>query len=203
MKTCPCVLTGTLTSPDKINGASRESVSTVNKAQLTATGNGLLLKFNSETPNLLQDGVYTPNQRHVTTDGFHEERCFYIHGASSPACGKFLKLMQRPLRQFVTTAWKSSLYRTGGAPRTYALRCRFAGLHKWLPSVLQTATICDAAKKIPKCPADYFHKDAKHTKSFLQLAITVDLIKWPDTGQEDSCCAGSVWGIVTHILACS
>lgn len=122
------------------------------------------------------------------------ERCFYIHGASSPACGKFLKLMQRPLRQFVTTAWKSSLYRTGGAPRTYALRCRFAGLHKWLPSVLQTAPICDAAKKIPKCPADYFHKDAKHTKSFLQLAITVDLIKWPDTGQEDSCCAGSVWG---------
>lgn len=64
MKTCPCVLTGTLTSPDKINGASRESISTVNKAQLTATGNGLLLKFNSETPDLLQDGVYTPNQRH-------------------------------------------------------------------------------------------------------------------------------------------
>lgn len=74
MKTCPCVLTGTLTSPDKINGASRESISTVNKAQLTATGNGLLLKFNSETPDLLQDGVYTPNQRHVTTDGFHESR---------------------------------------------------------------------------------------------------------------------------------
>lgn len=45
------------------------------------------------------------------------ERCFYIDGASSPACGKFLKLMQRPLRQFVTTAWKTSLYRTCSSHR--------------------------------------------------------------------------------------
>lgn len=55
------------------------------------------------------------------------ERCFYIDGASSPACGKFLKLMQRPLRQFVTTAWKSSLYRRCSSHlRTSLSICRFA-----------------------------------------------------------------------------
>lgn len=207
MKTCPCVLTGTLTSPDKINGASRESISTVNKAQLTATGNGLLLKFNSETPDLLQDGVYTPNQRHVTTDCFHESRLageVFLYWWSFVTC--LWKVPETDATTSTTICYHSLKEftvpdrRCSSHLRASLSICRFA----------QMAAICVTnchnlwrCKKIPKCPADYFHKDAKHTKSFLQLAITVDLIKWPDTGQEDSCCAGSVWGIVTHIFACS
>lgn len=188
MKTCPCVLTGTLTSPDKINGASRESISTVNKAQLTATGNGLLLKFNSETPDLLQDGVYTPNQRHVTTGEV------FLYWRSFVTC--LWKVPETDATTSTTICYHSLKEFT--VPDVLLALTRFAvdlqvctnGCHLCY-KLPQFVTL---QKKIPKCPADYFHKDAKHTKSFLpflQLAITVDLIKWPDTGQEDSCCAGS------------
>lgn len=86
--------TEALTGADKINGVTREAISTVNKAPLTTRGNNLLLQFNSLLRNARPSSgrcLYTESKA-----GFMKDLCFQFEilrpVLSSPDYSKLLQV---------------------------------------------------------------------------------------------------------------
>ena len=82
-----CMCTEALTTADKINGVTRESISTVNRAPMTARGNHLLLQSNSllrnAPPSSFGKMFIHQIKWHVATSSFYEssrleKHCFAL-----------------------------------------------------------------------------------------------------------------------------
>lgn len=167
-----------LTRPDKITAVTRESISTVNKARLTTRGNNLLLQFKSSEQHsaslsmrLIQQSdachqtglIEGPLVGEVFLYSRTTSEHLHLPAETSP------KLVQSVQLHFLTTAWRSFLLQVSLTLTCFTLVSQLC----WNGSICATNALkLWRHKKIPECLSDYFHKDAKRTKSFLPESAT-------------------------------